>query len=144
MTQRLPAQVGWVDEDNMYMEICRSIGTATTAEIDPYLAAAKESGEIRTRPCKRGHEYSLPDLRKWLKNLEPTVISGAKRGPKASYDWDAAWAFMCGVVHNDGLPKRQSEMVRKVLGWFNEKHNKEPSTSEVEKRVSLLYKEVKH
>jgi hypothetical protein len=143
MTQRLPAQVGWIDEDQMIVEISRSTGTALMPELDPYLVAAKSSGEIRARPGKRGHEYSLPDLRKWLENLSPTVISGAKRGRKASYDWDAAWAFMCGVVHNYGLPKRQSEMVQKVQGWFSNKYDKEPSRSEIEKRVSLLYKAVK-
>ena len=136
MKQSRPARVELIGDEDLYEVIKHSLGTTIAEEIDPHFEAAKASADIQ----KRGGKYNLSDVRKWLEG--PIKVSGARRGPKQSHDWDAAWAFMCGVIFKQGLPDRQNKMVKIMQEWFSSKYDKEPAKSEIEKRVSLLYKEV--
>jgi hypothetical protein len=86
-------------------------------------------------------QVSRASLLRWLSEQRPQIISGEKRGPKASYDWDKAWAFICGSVHREGRPATQAEMIQKVRDWFG-KLNQYPADSEVKKRVRLLWTEL--
>lgn len=139
MTQRRPPPIDWIDEDSLWMMIARSLDTATVADVDPYVKAAKASGQISTQNGK----YRRSDARNWLKSLEPIKIAGAKKGRKAHYDWDKAWAFICRSVHDDGLPDKQIELEKKIRHWFRETYNEVPAKSLIEEKVKQLYKAMK-
>jgi hypothetical protein len=90
----------------------------------------------------RDMELNRPSFQKWLKGLEPALIKGSKRGPKASYDWEGCWAFMAKVAHDEGLPPTQAEMVERVRQWFIDTIDEHPSDTEIKRRVSRLYREL--
>ena len=105
----------------------------------------------RGEAAREGGRWQLPhrlDLHrvsflKWLEPQRPKVISGAKRGRKASYDWEAAWAFMLKVFHDDGgFPKRQSNMERRLVEWFSTNFDSEPQSSEIKLRVAAAYRAI--
>jgi hypothetical protein len=86
-------------------------------------------------------EVSRPSLLQWLDSQKvPVIAPGAKRGRKASYDWDSAWANMCRIVRDEGLPPKQSDMVKKIQSWFSERYDAHPAESEIKRRVSMLYR----
>jgi hypothetical protein len=85
-------------------------------------------------------ELNRAHFLKWLHERQPKIVTGAKRGPKASYNWDAAWAFICHCVHEDGLPTKQAEMEKRFADWFGER-DQHPAASEIKLRVAMLYRE---
>lgn len=85
-----------------------------------------------------GVQISRASLAQWLQSQQAPIIDGAKKGRKATYDWDAAWAFTCAAVHNDGVPETQAELVRKIQDWFSLR-DQEPADSEIKRRVSMVY-----
>lgn len=86
-----------------------------------------------------GVQVSRASLSQWLQSQQPAMVTGANRGRKATYDWDAAWAFICATIHNDGVPEIQAELVRKVQDWFGAR-DQQPADSEVKNRISMLYR----
>jgi hypothetical protein len=88
----------------------------------------------------RGYQISRADLADFL--IPPDRREGAKPGPKFNYDWEGCIIFMAGHMHVHGIPKVQAEFAAIVEGWFVDTIGKAPSMSEINKRVSLLYKEI--
>ncbi|MBX9454964.1 MAG: hypothetical protein KL863_02425 [Rhizobium sp.] len=62
-------------------------------------------------------------------------------GRPPEYDWDS---FFLEIVHRansiDGLPEKQADLVREMLSWFGNTHEKEPAESAVKARVSKIFR----
>ena len=67
----------------------------------------------------------------------PAVATGG-RPPK--WDWEAFWVRLCVMIHNDGVPETQAELVRKLQDWFGKTQGDMPHESEIKKRVSKLFR----
>ncbi len=116
MTKKSPPPIVWVDEDDAYMEICRSIGTSYVTDVDPVYHAALASGEVQTQEGERGKNVHLPDLRKWLTGQKPAAGTG---GPKRQPYWPRLTAEMVRYIQTEGKPVPQSKMTNHLLDWFN-------------------------
>jgi hypothetical protein len=88
----------------------------------------------------RDLEIQRLGLEAWLTGHEPKSISGRKRGPTASFDWDAAWVAMCLHIHVSGLPAKQADLERVMLDWFIATYDgQEPGISTVKAKVKMLF-----
>jgi hypothetical protein len=65
---------------------------------------------------------------------------GKSRGGRPpQHDWKLMLGEVLRLAHDDGLPDKQATLERKLLDWFGRHWGKEPSASNVKKRVSVLY-----
>jgi hypothetical protein len=72
----------------------------------------------------------------------------SRGGRKPEYDWDGFWIEIVRVADRDGLPgpeqsegwRYQADLVRHMLEWFQNTHGKEPAKSQIEERLTKLYK----
>jgi hypothetical protein len=62
-----------------------------------------------------------------------------KRGPKPRYDWEACWCELCVIVHDEGLPASQEELIKRLEGWFIDQYGVAPVRSLIQKRVKPLW-----
>ena len=65
-----------------------------------------------------------------------------RRGRLAKWEWEDCFVEICRIVHLDGLPKSQAEMVRKLQDWFISQVDDHPAESEVKKRVSKVFRAI--
>jgi hypothetical protein len=106
-------------------------------------ARKQKDKQISLRDCEitRANLYGLAER---LKPAKPPT--GAKRGPKASWDWDGWWAYMCGIVHKKkGLRSARAEMIERGKQWFIDHYGDHPGEvgdTEIRRRVAMLYKEL--
>ncbi len=62
-------------------------------------------------------------------------------GRPTEYDWDALTMEIIRHANSpDGLPEKQADLVREMLGWFSETYGTEPAESSVKQRISRIYK----
>jgi hypothetical protein len=87
----------------------------------------------------RDIEVQRLGLDTWLESNDPVPIADAKRGVRASYDWDKAWAATCLYIHENGLPEVQADLERVMLRWFSETYGQEPSESLIKQKVKVLF-----
>jgi hypothetical protein len=88
-------------------------------------------------------ELNRASVFRWLQLMQPKPIAaGAKRGRKASYNWEEAWAFMLGVIHNEGWPETHTEMANRVAAWFAENYDQQPVMSEIYRRVKRAHRAI--
>ena len=50
---------------------------------------------------------------------------------------------MCKILHEEGLPETQAELVTKLQDWFGATIGDMPHESEIKKRVSQLFREIR-
>jgi hypothetical protein len=74
-----------------------------------------------------------------VESMEPSSIGKAGRHPK--YDWDQIWAGIVRIVHDNGLPKSQEEMIYKVQLWYDKfvATDGAPSRSALQPRIKKLF-----
>jgi hypothetical protein len=112
-----------------------------------------EAGHVELWPTDDGRRLPAPQVSfprvelnrasvlRWLQPMQTKPIaSGAKRGPKASYDWEEAWAFIVTAIYNDGVPKGQ--MAKRLADWFAETYDQQPAMSEIYRRVERAYRDI--
>jgi hypothetical protein len=87
----------------------------------------------------RDMEVQRLGLEAWLESNDPVPIADTRRGVRASYDWDKAWAATCLYIHENGLPQAQADLERVMLSWFSETYGQEPSESLVKQKVKVLF-----
>jgi hypothetical protein len=68
--------------------------------------------------------------------IAETAQNRGGRPPK--WDWDAFWVELCALVHEEGVPATQAELVGKLHQWFIDQSDKAPAESEIKRRVSKL------
>jgi hypothetical protein len=63
-----------------------------------------------------------------------------KGGRPTEYDWDAFAIEIIRIAnHPDGLPDKQSELIKRLLQWCEDTWDREPAESGVKARVSRIY-----
>lgn len=67
----------------------------------------------------------------------------SRRGRLAKWEWEDCFVEICRIVHLDGLPKSQAEMVRKLQDWFISQVDNHPAESEIKKRVSKVFRAIR-
>jgi len=72
-------------------------------------------------------------------SMEPSSTNKAGRHPK--YDWDYVWAGIVRLVHEEGLPKSQDEMIERVQLWYSSTQEKAeaPSRSALQPLIKRLF-----
>ncbi len=63
-----------------------------------------------------------------------------KPGRPAKYNWDGCIAEIVRIADEDGLPKIQNELIRRLQSWFIGEIDDAPAESEIKRRVSPIYK----
>jgi len=61
-------------------------------------------------------------------------------GRPVEYDWNAMTVEVIRIADLDALPEKQSDLVRRLLEWFQDKYDAEPAESAVKTRVSRIYR----
>jgi hypothetical protein len=67
----------------------------------------------------------------------------SKGGRPATWDWEAFWCELTGIVHEYGLPEVQARLVERMQQWFIDKYDEHPHESDIKKRVIKLYRRLK-
>ncbi len=67
---------------------------------------------------------------------------GGGTGPAAKYDWDGFYIRMIVMIHDNGLPETQSELVGQMQEWFVEKaiDGDVPDESTIRRRISPIWR----
>lgn len=66
-----------------------------------------------------------------------------KRGRTPKWDWDAMWAELCSIVHEEGLPADQATLVKRLEGWFIDREDTSLAVSEIKRSVSKAWHRIK-
>lgn len=75
---------------------------------------------------------------------EPLPEPVNRGGRPEEYDWNACMAEIVRLADMDGLPAVQNELVRHLIGWFEERHGKSPADSVIKSRISPIYRYLKN
>jgi hypothetical protein len=64
-----------------------------------------------------------------------------RRGRPPAYDWEAIWAGLLLIVHDEGLPKTKEETMDKVAQWYEKSFGKDtaPDRSTLQPRITKLF-----
>jgi hypothetical protein len=62
-----------------------------------------------------------------------------RRGAPPKFDWDSFWVEVCRVVHEDGLPRTQTELVGRMAAWFDVHDRSSPDESTIKKKLKPLW-----
>ena len=64
-----------------------------------------------------------------------------RRGRPPEYDWEAIWAGLLLIVHDEGLPKTKEETMDKVAQWYEKSFGKDtaPDRSTLQPRITKLF-----
>ncbi len=65
-----------------------------------------------------------------------------RRGAPPRFDWDGFWVEVCRIVHNDGLPETQNELVGRMAEWFEVHRKTAPDESTIKKKLRPLWQEL--
>ncbi len=67
---------------------------------------------------------------------------GGGTGPAAKYDWDGFYLRLIVMIHDNGLPETQSDLVGQMQEWFIEKatDGDVPDESTIRRRVSPIWR----
>ena len=110
------------------------------ADPGSYLQVSKPDGE--------GHTVQRDDLvirRAELERFEHAQgitqrpEPAAQRGAPVRFDWDRFWIEVCRVVHEDGLPRTQSELISRMSAWFDRNEPSSPDESTIKKKLKPLW-----
>ena len=52
---------------------------------------------------------------------------------------DSFWIEVCRIVHEDGIPRTQSELVNRMNEWFDDQDRGSPDTSTIKKKLKPLW-----
>jgi hypothetical protein len=61
-------------------------------------------------------------------------------GRPATYDWEGALIYLVRHIHDEGLPKTQTALVRVMQDWFDAK-GKIPSDTQMKERARRIFEE---
>ena len=70
--------------------------------------------------------------------------TGEKRGPKGRWNWELFLVELCGIVHEEGLPTSQEELVRRMQQWSVNNFDDHPSRSQIQTRVRQVWRRIKY
>ncbi len=87
---------------------------------------------------KHYHKLSLLDLRS-LVNKHATAVSKNKGGRPAEYDWEEFYIEIIRIADGQGLPSKQSDLVKQISQWCSHHWGKEPADSSIKSRISRIY-----
>lgn len=71
--------------------------------------------------------------------VTPAPETQGRRGAPQRFDWDSFWIEVCRIVHEDGIPLTQSELVRRMNEWFDTHDRASPDESTVKKKLKPLW-----
>lgn len=133
-----------MDEEDMFDEIKRSVGSSLVSDIKPIHEAAKASGKIGRREGERGTEFNMRDVRKWLKDQQ-TPRWKKRGGPTTKWGWDRVIiTLMARYINNPGsFPQKQSDLEKAIQDLFHEDGDTCPTESVVREKAKLIFTEVK-
>jgi len=63
----------------------------------------------------------------------------ARTGRPEKFNWDEVWAEICRFVHDEGLPKRQAELIDCVQQWCEDRYGDQPSESTLKPKIRKVY-----
>ena len=66
-----------------------------------------------------------------------------RRGAPSRFDWDGFWIEICRVIHEDGVPGTQSELVGRMVEWFDNHGQASPDESTIKKKIKPLWQKLR-
>jgi hypothetical protein len=99
-------------------------------------SAIDENGWLPLRKM----ELSRTALHAWIKQHEPRIASGAKRGRKASWDWEECIMYVGKGIFDNGLPQKQATLEGWINEYFVNMRGSSPANSEIRNRAQKLWK----
>lgn len=66
-----------------------------------------------------------------------------RRGAPQRFDWDSFWVEICRIVYDDGVPRTQSELVGRMIEWFDGNSSACPDESTIKKKLKPLWHAIK-
>jgi hypothetical protein len=61
-------------------------------------------------------------------------------GRPPEYDWEGFYAHLVVLAHYDGLPEKQSHLIKEMQEWCQSTWGKEPALSSIKGRIRAIYK----
>jgi len=74
-----------------------------------------------------------------ISDANPATGKTRRRGRPTQHDWDGFWIEVCRRIHEEGIPKTQSELVRNVHDWFIGQRDESIDQRTIEKKISDLF-----
>lgn len=138
------------------------IGTVDLARDHAWRILREGSLAIRTLKAAPGEFREVADHDEHLVHREDVVVCRAeierfetaqgmargeaapfRRGAPQRFDWDSFWIEICRIVHDDGVPRTQSEMVGRMIEWFDGNDAACPDESTIKKKLKPLWQLIK-
>jgi hypothetical protein len=73
--------------------------------------------------------------------LEPDAPM--RRGAPTRFDWDGFWIELCRIIHEEGVPDTQSELVERMGEWFSTNRKSSPDESTIKKKIKPLWQHIR-
>ena len=137
------------------------IGTVDLARDDAWRILREGSLSIGSLKCGPGEFQKIDDTvlgDQFLVHREDVVVCRAeierfegshgisredaapfRRGAPQRFDWDSFWVEICRIVHDDGIPRTQSELVGRMCEWFDVHNSASPDESTIKKKLKPLW-----
>jgi hypothetical protein len=97
--------------------------------------------EAKAPPFFAGRvEVNRQDLLDYFGSADPPRNRG---GRPVKWPWEAFWLEVLTIVHGEGLPEIQEDLVKRMQQWFVDTHGDHPSDSQVRGRISKLYQRLR-
>src|SRR3954470_12609400 len=74
-----------------------------------------------------------------LLGVTPAPETQGRLGAPPRFDWDGFWIEVCRIVHEDGIPLTQSDLVRRMNQWFDSQERGSPDESTIKKKLKPLW-----
>lgn len=74
---------------------------------------------------------------------ENGLTQTAKRASSDRYDWDMMWVQVCKLIHDNGVPGTQSELVNEITDIFIRRNADAPDESTIRRRIGPLWRELR-
>ncbi len=86
-------------------------------------------------PPKTEHNEDIP-----VADTETFGSTRSRVGRPLEYDWDEFVVEIIRIASGlDGLPEKQSELIKQMLHWCEDTWRRQPAESNVKKRISNIY-----
>lgn len=118
-------------------------GGYSTSEAEGWVIISESDLESYFKPGQSDTAPVLEQARQVAAHAAPSVSTESRVAPGGrpqKWDWDAFWVRLCLIIHNDGIPETQAELVRKLQDWFGTTHGDMPHESDIKKRVSKFFR----
>jgi hypothetical protein len=85
-------------------------------------------------------EVDLDSVRTHFGSNLPAPKRGGGRSP--TWKWEEFWCELAAIVHDEGLPETDADLIRRMEEWFVREYDDQPDSSGIAKRIRKLRRKI--